>query len=159
MKRTRKGFTLIELLIVIAILGALTAMMQLSSTNATAAAKAASVVNGLRTIRTAASMYIAENSASALDFDKFKTGYKGYLDSSYTKSAQFDVDKSDDGSTWYAVYNYETSDTDDFKEKVKSDSYGTEEFNGTDSKPKGVRLTVYTSTATDDDDDDDDGNP
>ena len=112
MKRTRKGFTLIELLIVIAILGALTAMMQLSSTGATASAKAASIVNGLQTLRTAASIYIAENSAGSPTATGFSTNSADYIDGITfdTIKTQFVIESDDsDGpgavtDKWFAKY-------------------------------------------------------
>ena len=115
--KTRKGFTLIELLIVIAVLGALTAMMQLSSKGATAAAKAASVANGLRIIKTASNVYVAEHYGhlSTMTYTSFDNASTDYLDSS-VMSSKFSI-ASKDGH-WVAKYTYDGTDTSEFKTKL-----------------------------------------
>ncbi len=57
----RKGFTLVELLIVIVVIGILSAMMMLSSSEAVATAKATAIISDLRSLKTAALAYFADN--------------------------------------------------------------------------------------------------
>ncbi|GHV39491.1 hypothetical protein FACS1894187_19510 [Synergistales bacterium] len=59
--RARKGFTLVELLIVIVIIGILVGAMLLSSGSATDTAKASAIVSGLRNLKGAAIMFLADN--------------------------------------------------------------------------------------------------
>ena len=137
MKKARKGFTLIELLIVIAILGVLTAMMQLSGTGATASAKAASVGSGLRTIRTAANMYVAMNAGKPLSCDEFVAASGDYLDSSIRDSA-FTISNS--GDSWYAFYTFQSNDTTLMQTKIK-DIEGVEADSTT-----GAKMLIYTAS-------------
>ncbi len=137
MKKARKGFTLIELLIVIAILGVLTAMMQLSGTGATASAKAASVGSGLRTIRTAANMYVAMNAGKPLSCDEFVAASGDYLDSSIRDSA-FTITNS--GNSWYALYTFQSNDTTLMQEKIK-------DIEGVDAdSTTGAKMLIYTTS-------------
>ena len=62
MKHVRKGFTLVELLIVIAILGALSATMSVSTSGATAKAKAAAIAANVEACKSAALMYVNDES-------------------------------------------------------------------------------------------------
>ena len=137
MKKARKGFTLIELLIVIAILGVLTAMMQLSGTGATASAKAASVGSGLRTIRTAANMYVAMNAGKPLSCDEFVAASGDYLDSSIRDSA-FTISNS--GDSWYAFYTFQSNDTTLMQTKI-NDIEGVEAEGTT-----GAKMLIYTAS-------------
>lgn len=137
----RKGFTLVELLIVIAVLGALTAMVQLSGTNAAASAKAASIASGLRTIKTAARMYIAENAASALSFDVFSNDLNSYVED----NSDFGVQKTDEG-VWQAYYTFADSDTDGTKGKFGSAPY--EDITVADDK-KTAMMNIYTPPSED----------
>ena len=57
----RKGFTLVELLIVIVVIGILSAMMMLSSSEAVSSAKATAIISDLRSLKTAALAYFADN--------------------------------------------------------------------------------------------------
>lgn len=80
-RKAKKGFTLVELLIVIIIIGILAGMMMLSTGSAKDKAEATKIVSNMRTIKSAALMYYADNGkwpavTSALD-DVSK-----YLDSS-----------------------------------------------------------------------------
>ena len=139
MKKARKGFTLIELLIVIAILGVLTAMMQLSGTGATASAKAASVGSGLRTIRTAANMYVAMNAGKPLSCDEFVAASGDYLDSSIRDSA-FTITNTNSGNSWYALYTFQSNDTTLMQTKI-NDIEGVEAEGTT-----GAKMLIYTAS-------------
>ena len=57
----RRGFTLVELLIVIVVIGILSAMMMLSSSEAVSSAKATAIISDLRSLKTAALAYFADN--------------------------------------------------------------------------------------------------
>ena len=61
MMRARRGFTLVELLIVIVIIGILAAAMLLSGGSATAAAEASNIISDLRSMKTAAVLFYAQN--------------------------------------------------------------------------------------------------
>jgi len=80
-RKAKKGFTLVELLIVIIIIGILAGMMMLSTGSAKDKAEATKIVSNMRTIKSAALMYYADNGswpalANALD------SVSKYLDSS-----------------------------------------------------------------------------
>ena len=117
--KTRKGFTLVELLIVIAIVGVLAAMMTMSSTSGTASAKAATIVSGLRTVKSAVTMFTADYVTSTDLSDKtkamasFNALSSDYIDDASLKTLQGNyvlVISEDKGGAWYAGYKFSDGD-------------------------------------------------
>lgn len=65
--KKRAGFTLVELLIVIIIIGILAGSMMLVAGSGTDKAEAAKIVSNLRSLRTAALLYHADNTRNAIE--------------------------------------------------------------------------------------------
>jgi len=85
--KKRKGFTLVELLIVIIIIGILAGAMLLVAGSGTDKAEATRIVSDLRTIKSAAMMYYADNGSWTNDLDNLKS----YMGSSGVDTAQFNM--------------------------------------------------------------------
>lgn len=144
----RKGFTLVELLIVIAVLGALTAMMTLSSSGAASSAKAASIINGLHTMRTAVTMYIAENSAGNPTASDFTSKRSSYIDEAIDDAKFVVIAGTGTDKNWYAGYEVGTSDTNTIAKLVeKVDAEGLLGSTGTTEAP--ATTTKYAAPTED----------
>ncbi len=97
------GFTLVELLIVIIIIGVLAGAMLLLLGSGTDKAEATKIVSNLRSMKSGAMMYYADNGAATppvlADIEK-------YMDSK--AGAGYDVDTGTFPGRWYASYKNDT---------------------------------------------------
>jgi len=109
-EKSRKGFTLIEVLIVIAIIGILTAGMTLVAGGSRDAAEATRIIADLRTIKTAALMWVADD-PEGVDSSKW-TGDENnsldkYLDRPVTsyENYKFETIMLNDREVWLLGYD------------------------------------------------------
>ena len=109
-EKFRKGFTLIEVLIVIAIIGVLTAGMTLAAGGSRDAAEATRIIADLRTIKTAALMWVADD-PEGVDSSKW-TGDENnsldkYLDRPVTSydNYKFETIMLNDREVWLLGYD------------------------------------------------------
>ena len=101
--KKRTGFTLVELLIVIIIIGILAGAMLLVAGSGTDKAEATKIVSNLRSLKTAALMYYADNPNKEFPADEAIDELKKYMDRPLeAPSGKYVFDQGNEASgDWY----------------------------------------------------------
>lgn len=124
--KKRKGFTLIELLIVIIIIGILAGMMMMTMGSATDKAQATKVISDIRTVKSAVTMWYADNmSSTALPTAANLSKYMDTsLDASFKEvtSKNITIDNSTQEAWWLEYDLKGVANTTGVRQKLSDDA-------------------------------------